>query len=142
MESSFRKTARNLKEIARGAEEQYRISLSELAREIVIMRIESGEARSSEHSAGVISLVQGLTFPRSRQKNPSAEIFESREQSKAKLQNAYAEVAGTIHTMKTNELLKLIKRLRRDDLLNRVLRSLPKKKMIDLYTVAPAAEAS
>lgn len=137
MANSFLETVRALLENFHDAEEKYRVSLRDLAQEIVTNRIDSGEASSSERIAGLISLGESLASPRSRHANASAEILEGREQSKAKLRNAYREVAGTIYTMKTGELLKLIERLRRDVLLIRVLSSLPKKRIGDLYSMAP-----
>jgi hypothetical protein len=116
------------------------IILAILANEIILKRINSGEARrsegtvASENLMNVGAVLLGIKDPRKvRNQNSGAKLLETFEQSREKLLKVYSECVGTILEMNSKDLIKLIKKLRSDPLLKRVLESLGKKRIADLY---------
>jgi hypothetical protein len=130
---SFLEVVQDFSQVVSGAENFYRDSLIELENKIIHNRIDSDETRWYESGFKQAKVIQSLLGSKDRNTYPDVKAFESPEENRKKLKQAYGEVAGTIYQMETEQLLDFITRLRSDLLLIRVLHSLAKKRISQIY---------
>jgi hypothetical protein len=117
-----------------GAESVYRLSLIGLVDKIVRGSISSNQNLWDETAYKLTRTIESFGPSKDKRTYDDIKSFESPEESRAKLSQAYMEVLGTINEMKTEQLVDLVVRLRSDRLLIRVLHSLPKKRIGKAYS--------